>query len=106
MKMSSINLAFKHCKKENEATRKLKIVAVLDKGVQVVKNLKNDISVLNRAYPSIDIDFVEVEGVFGPEKIKELSKEWNIPTNFMFIGSPGDKFPYRLEELGEVRLII
>ena len=92
--------------KENEATRKLKIVAVLDKGVQVVKNLKNDIGVLNRAYPSIDIDFVEVEGVFGPEKIKELSREWNIPTNFMFIGSPGDKFPYRLEELGEVRLII
>ncbi|ASV32669.1 APC family permease [Maribacter cobaltidurans] len=92
--------------KANEATRKLKIVSVLDKGVQGVKNLMTDIQVLNRAYPSIDIDFVEVEGVFGPEKIKELSKKWNIPTNFMFIGSPGDKFPYRLEELGEVRLII
>ncbi|MDC6389287.1 APC family permease [Maribacter sp. PR1] len=92
--------------KENEATRKLKIVSVLDKGVQVIKNLKNDIQVLNRAYPSIEIEFIEVEGVFGPEKITELSKTWSIPTNFMFIGSPGDKFPYRLEELGEVRLII
>ena len=54
----------------------------------------------------VEIEFIEVEGVFGPEKITELSKTWSIPTNFMFIGSPGDKFPYRLEELGEVRLII
>ncbi|UWX53860.1 hypothetical protein NYZ99_12065 [Maribacter litopenaei] len=92
--------------KKNEPTRKLKIVSIPDKGVQVVKNLRTDIQVLNRAYPTIDIDFVEVEDEFGPKKIEELSKEWNIPTNFMFIGSPGDKFPYRLEELGEVRLII
>jgi len=24
----------------------------------------------------------------------------------MFIGSPGDKFPYKIQELGDVRLII
>ncbi|VAW25607.1 hypothetical protein MNBD_BACTEROID04-86, partial [hydrothermal vent metagenome] len=41
-----------------------------------------------------------------PELIKELSKKWNIPINFMFIGSPSDKFPYKIEELGGVRLII
>jgi amino acid transporter len=90
----------------NETTRKIKIVAVLNKGESVVKNLKEDVHVLDRAYPNIDIDFIEEPGVFGPEKIQELSKRWGIPTNFMFIGSPGDKFPYRIEELGEVRLII
>ena len=92
--------------KNNEPTRILKIVAVIDQEHTVTPNLKKDIEVLDRAYPDIHIQFVEEEGVFGPEKIKELSKRWGIPTNFMFIGSPGDKFPYKIQELGDVRLII
>jgi len=90
----------------NENTRRLKIVAVLNENEHIAKNLKNDVNVLDRAYPNIIIEFIEEEGVFGPDKIKELSKRWNIPINFMFIGSPGDKFPYRIDELGDVRLII
>jgi hypothetical protein len=49
---------------------------------------------------------VEVEGKFGPDIIEELSEKWKIPKNFMLIGSPGDKFPYRVSELGGVRLIM
>ena len=56
--------------------------------------------------PEIDIEFTTVKGPFDPELIKKLSKEWKIPINFMFIGSPGDKFPYRLEDLVGVQLII
>ena len=26
--------------------------------------------------------------------IKQLSEDWNVPVNFMFIGSPGDHFLY------------
>ncbi len=92
--------------RQNEATRRVRIVAILDKGDVIAANLKKDIDVLDRAYPEIAIEFVEEPGIFGPEKINELSKRWKIPTNFMFIGSPGDKFPYELQELGEVRLII
>jgi len=91
---------------KNENTRRLKIVSVANEVHQVQTNLQSDISVLDRAYPSIEIEFVIEEGSFCPDKIKELSKRWNIPINFMFIGSPGDTFPYKLEELGEVRLII
>jgi hypothetical protein len=91
---------------ENENTKRLKIVAVLNEKVHIATNLKSDILVLDRAYPLIEVEFLEESGVFGPEKIKELSKRWNIPVNFMFIGSPGDKFPYKLQELGEVRLIM
>ncbi|MBC8768615.1 APC family permease [Arenibacter sp. BSSL-BM3] len=92
--------------KNNEPTRILKIVAVVDEEHFIAPKLKEDIGVLDRAYPDIHIHFVEEKGVFGPEKIKELSKRWGIPTNFMFIGSPGDKFPYKIQELGDVRLII
>lgn len=90
----------------NEDTRRLKIVTVLNEGQHIPSNLRTDVEVLDRAYPNIVIDFIEEEGKFGPEKVKELSKRWKIPVNFMFIGSPGDKFPFRIEELGDVRLII
>lgn len=90
----------------NEHTRKLKIVSVMEKGESTPKRLQSDIEVLDREYPEIDIEFIEIEGTFGPKLIRELSKKWNIPINFMFIGSPGDDFPYRIHELGGVRLII
>jgi amino acid transporter len=92
--------------KQNEHTRKIKIVTVLNKDEEVSIKLKTDIEFLDREYPDIDIDFVVIHDTFGPKLINRLSKEWNIPVNFMFIGSPGDKFPYRVEQLGGVRLII
>jgi amino acid transporter len=89
----------------NETTRKLKIVNVKMEG-ENNDLLRKDLEVLDRAYPEIDIEFIELVGVFGPELINDLSIKWNIPTNFMFIGSPGDRFSYRVAELGGVRLIM
>ncbi|MDF2157282.1 APC family permease [Algoriphagus sp. CAU 1675] len=91
---------------KNEHTKKMKIATVLDKGQKLPENLKQEISFLDREYPEISIEFVEINGTFTPELIQELSEKWSIPVNFMFIGSPGNKFPYRIEELGGVRLII
>ena len=91
---------------ENESTRSVKIVTVLNIGETIATNLKNDIETLDRAYPLINIEFIIESGAFGPEKIQELSKRWQIPTNFMFIASPGDTFPFKIQELGEVRLIL
>ncbi len=95
--------------KNNEHTRKIKIVHVYqehEEDPKVLEKLEKDLEFLDREYPEIDIEFVKIKGRFGPELIKKLSKQWNIPVNFMFIGSPGDRFPYRIEELGGVRLII
>ncbi len=61
---------------------------------------------MNQAYPEIDIEFLIIEGNFGPELVQKLSRKWRIPPNFMFIGSPGDHFLYGLAELGGVRMII
>lgn len=92
--------------RNNEHTKRIKIVTVLREGEEVVEKLENDINVLDRMYPEIDIEFIKMTAKFGPELIQELSKKWDIPANFMFVGSPGDRFPYRIEELGGVRLII
>lgn len=91
---------------ENEITQKLKIVTVLQKEEKLNKTFVRDFETLDRAYPEIKIEYIQIPGVFGPEIIDKLSKEWNIPHNFMFIGSPSDRFPHRLSDLGGVRLII
>lgn len=90
---------------DNETTKKLKIVHVKKDPVDN-EALKKDLEVLDRAYGGLDIEYIEIEGTFGPEIIDELSEKWKIPKNFMFIGSPGNKFSYRVADLGGVRLIM
>jgi amino acid transporter len=95
---------------KNENTMKIKLVSVIDKedkdAERVIESLKKDIEFLDKEYPDITIEFVKLYGKFGPQLVQKLSAKWNIPVNFMFIGSPGDHFPYRIEQLGGVRLII
>ena len=91
---------------KNEHTKKIKIVLALDKKEVVPENLPQEIDFLGKEYPEIKIEFIIEKAKFSPSLIKELSKKWNIPVNFMFIGSPSDKFPYKIQELGGVRLII
>lgn len=91
---------------KNEHTNRIKIVTVVENKSEVPEKLHEDLEFLDEAYPTIDIEFVVLEGEFTPQLIQELSEKWKIPMNFMFIGSPGDHFIYGLAEMGGVRLII
>jgi amino acid transporter len=90
----------------NEHTKKLKVVTATKNSKPITDQFRNDINVIDREYSKIKIDFIELDDQFGPQLINRLSKEWKIPINFMFIGSPGDRFPFKVEDLGGVRLII
>lgn len=103
--IASLNKVMLYISK-NEHTKKIKIAIVLEKGQRQPEHLKLEIGFLDREYPEIDVEFIVIEGLFSPKLIRDLSEQWNIPINFMFIGSPSEKFPYRIEELGGVRLII
>ncbi len=52
------------------------------------------------------IDFLAVQGEFCPELIESLSRRLGVPKNYMFIGTPGDRFPHRSEDFGGVRVIL
>ena len=91
---------------ENEVTDNIKIVTVLKEHQEPDPKFLNDFDVLDRAYPEVDMEYITLIGEFTPELVDRLSKEWNIPKNFMFISSPGERFSYRVEELGGVRLIL
>ena len=88
---------------ENEVTNKIKIVSILKDHQDPSTQFLNDFDALDRAYPEVDMEYIIEIGEFTPEKVDELSKKWNIPKNFMFISSPGEKFSHRVEDLGGVR---
>ncbi|WP_210513737.1 APC family permease [Hymenobacter terricola] len=90
----------------NEFTNRLKIVTLLKYDEDYPAELLADIGVLSQAYEQISVDVVVMTAHLGPELVNDLSKQWNIPKNFMFIGSTGDWAPYHISELGGVRLII
>lgn len=92
--------------RQNEHTNRAKVVTVVKNDDEVPPQLEEHLKVLDEAYPEIEIEFVVIKGTFGPKLIDKLSKQWNIPVNLMFIGSPGKSFDYGLAELGGVRLII
>jgi len=103
--ISNLNRAVLYVRR-NEHSNRIRIVTVVRDRSAVPQKIKDDLKFLDRTYPDLEIEFLVLEGKFGPELIQDLSEQWKIPTNFMFIGSPGDHFLYGLAELGGVRLII
>lgn len=104
--LANLNKAMLYIRR-NEHTNRVKIVHISEEDGLKNSKLEKDIKFLDEAYPEIDVELVIRAGTFGPKLIEELSDEWNIPTNLMFIGSPGGgNFRYNLAELGGVRLII
>ncbi|MCS6884719.1 MAG: APC family permease [Acidobacteriota bacterium] len=90
---------------QNEQTKHLRVVHCYETD-NYVSSLKQQIEVLDRIYPELRIDLVCVRGQFGPELIERLSKKLGVPKNYMFIGTPGDRFPHNISDLGGVRLIM
>ena len=91
---------------ENEVTNRIKIVSVLEEYQMPTNQFLSDFDALDRAYPEVDMEYIIEQGQFTPKKVDELSNRWNIPKNFMFISSPGERFSHRVEDLGGVRLIL
>jgi len=84
----------------------LRVVHVYEREEDIPQELAQHLSTIGHMYPSLKIDFVAVQGVFSPELIDGLSKRLGVPKNYMFIGTPGDRFPHEIETLGGVRLIL
>ncbi len=91
---------------KNEQTKWLKVVNVYGAESDIPPDLAKQLQTIDRLYPQLRIDFLAVKGEFGPELIERLSRRLGVAKNYMFIGTPGDRFPHRIEDLGGVRLVI
>jgi amino acid transporter len=90
----------------NEQTSHLKVIHVYEEESAIPAALAEQLRTIDRLYPQLRIDFVAVKGTFTPQIIEAISRRFKIPKNYMFIGTPGDHFPHRIEALGGVRLIL
>lgn len=90
----------------NEQTKRLIVAHVYQKEEDIPADLAEHLAEIDRFYPELRVDFLAVQGDFTPETIDELSKRLGVPHNYMFISTPGDHFPHRIETLGGVRLIL
>jgi len=91
---------------ENELTTQLTVVHVYADEAEIPPELARHLFEIDHLYPELRIDFLAVEGAFGPELTAALSEKLGVPLNYMFIGTPGDRFPHRIEAMGGVRLIL
>ncbi len=91
---------------ENEQTRHMTVVHVYAEESDIPPLLAKHLSTVDHLYKKLRIDFLAVRGTFGPDLIERLSTLLGVSKNYMFIGTPGDHFPHRLESLGGVRLIL
>jgi len=91
---------------KNEQTNRLKVVNVYEGEEDIRPGLAEQLATVDHLYPQLKIDFLAVRGTFGPELIERLAQRLDIPKNAMFIGTPGDRFPHRVEDLGGVRIIL
>jgi hypothetical protein len=92
--------------RDNEQTSRLKVVHVYDQVREIPAQLADHLRVIDHLYPDLRIDFVAVKGQFGPTLVEALARRFGVPKNCMFIGTPGDKFPHRIEDLGGVRVVL
>jgi amino acid transporter len=91
---------------ENEQTSRLQVIHVYRSAREIPRHLADHLSTIDHLYPQLRIDFLAVKGSFGPQIIEALSRRLGVPKNYMFIGTPGDRFPHRIEDLGGVRVVL
>lgn len=103
--LSKLRRAFDYIVKNEDSQKVYVVYLQSERNDEVVKNLKADLEVLNRTYPEIDIEFICRQGSFGPAVVRRFSKEFRIPINNIFIGSPEAKHRFTVQELGGVRVI-
>lgn len=91
---------------ENEQLKRLEVVHVYQDEEDIPPSLAEHVEIIDREYPELVVDLVLVKGRFSPELVEAISKEMDVPQNYMFMGTPGEQFPHNLGDLGGVRLII
>lgn len=91
--------------RSNEQTSTLLMVHCYSDERPEPEGLRRNIALLDQLYPKLRVDLVLVKGDFGPHAIEEVSAQFGVEPNMMFISCPDAQFPFKLNALGGVRII-
>ncbi|KAG7402337.1 hypothetical protein PHYBOEH_000045 [Phytophthora boehmeriae] len=89
----------------NEQTHALYIVHCHPRGTPVPDGFKETVSMFDHVYLKIKLNFLSVEGPFGPAMVEWISRRYNQSKNLMFIKQPNHDFAHTIASLGGVRVI-
>jgi amino acid transporter len=90
----------------NELTNRMLVIHCFTSDEDIVRELADNLKIIDRIYPRLRIDLLLVKGSFSPNLIDALSRRLGVPKNYLFLGTPDDRFPHNIEDLGGVRLIM
>lgn len=102
--LSVINKAILYVR-TNEQTAKLFVVHCHAPGEAIPEGFPETVALFDRMYLKIQLNFLAVEGAFGPALVEWLSRTYAQPKNMMFIKQPSHDFAHTLASLGGVRMI-
>ena len=68
-------------------------------------SLKKSLETIREIFPMINVELVVRNGKFGTEIIEEVSNEFDVAKNNIFIGAPEEKHAFSIQDLGGVRVI-
>ncbi|MEJ2428679.1 MAG: APC family permease [Deltaproteobacteria bacterium] len=90
----------------NESSRSVIVLHLYSNpGSSEEENLKHSLEAIREIFPTVKVNLIVKEGKFAPEIINEVSEEFRVPTNNIFIGAPEEKHAFSIQDLGGVRII-
>lgn len=104
-RLDRLHQAFEYIIK-NEASRHVVLVHLYNSPEHnEASQISEGLDFFRQIFPEITVELIVREGRFSPAMIDELSHEFAIPKNNIFIGAPEQKHSFSIEDLGGVRVI-
>ena len=104
-RLDRLHEAFQYILK-NESSRNILLVHLYKQATDNEERaIQEALSALKQIFPVLNVELVVKQGEFGPPMVDELSREFGVLKNSMFIGAPEDKHAFSVEQLGDVRII-
>ncbi|NIA03628.1 MAG: amino acid permease [Nitrospirae bacterium] len=103
--LSRLNTAFNYII-QNESSRSVVVIHLYNNPEQNKETpIRASLKALEELFPMLKVQLVVRQGIYDPEIIDTVSKEFGVPTNNIFIGAPEEKHTFSIKDLGGVRVI-
>ncbi|SMC27806.1 Amino acid transporter [Desulfacinum hydrothermale DSM 13146] len=103
--LSRLHQAFSYIMK-NESSRHVILVHLYGNPAHNEEAaIRETLTILKRIFPDIEVELIVREGTYGPAMIDQLSQEFQVPKNNIFVGAPEQKHSFSVQDLGGVRVI-
>jgi amino acid transporter len=100
-----LHAAFNYIVK-NESSRSVVVIHLYSNpGQNEEEALAKSLETIREIFPNLKLELVVRQGRFGPKIIEEVSSEFDVATNNIFIGAPEEKHAFSVQDLGGVRVI-